>query len=291
VLQDARPPEKAGRQARMPGECSVWDITISAEHNSKDVVQEAFEAIAKKWAFQLEAGGTTGYRHYQCRISLVKKKTQNMFVAILRDKEIEGFHVSPTSSNACKGAPFYVMKEDTRVEGPWTDKDEAPKPTLPTVELMHTQGLRPWQNSLLWQVDAYENRKIHIVVDVGGNVGKGAFCKYCWFHGYGQPVPPMTVTEDIVQFVMCQPPSKLYLIDLPRAMPKDRLAGLYAGIESLKDGQLYDKRYKGTFKYIPEPNIIVFTNKFPKMSHLSPDRWIFWSVVDYELVPVQPPRD
>lgn len=266
----------------------MWDITISAEHNTKEVVQTAFEQIAKKWAFQLEKGETTGYEHFQCRVSLVKKKTQNMFVGMLKDKEIECFHVGPTSSNACKGSPFYVMKEDTRMDGPWTDQDEKPKEALPTVELMDQEGLYPWQNDLLWEVDQYDARRIHIVYDSDGNKGKGAFCKYVYFHNLGQVVPPMTTHEDIVQFVMCQKPAKLYLLDLPRAMPKARLAGLFAGIESIKDGQLYDKRYKGTFKYIPEPNIILFTNTIPKLKYLSRDRWVFWTISGQSLIRYNP---
>ncbi len=33
-------------------------------------------------------------------------------------------------------------------------------------------------------------------------------------------------------------------------MKKSRLAGLYSGIETLKNGMLYDKRYTGSFEYI-----------------------------------------
>lgn len=261
----------------------MWDLTIAERDNPHAVVIAAFKIIAKKWAFQLEQG-EGGYRHWQCRISLVKKKTQNMFISMLMENDISLFHVSPTSSNACKGSPFYVMKVDTRIDGPWTDKDEPPRPKLPTVELMDKEGLRPWQNDLLWAVDGYENRIINIVVDPVGNHGKGAFCKYIWYHRMGQPIPSMTVYEDIIQFVMCQPESKLYVVDLPRAMPKERLAGLYSGIESLKDGMLFDKRYKGVFKYMPEPQIIVFTNRWPKLGHLSLDRWRFWTIEGEELV-------
>lgn len=67
-------------------------------------------------------------------------------------------------------------------------------------------------------------------------------------------------------------------------MKKKGLYGLYSGIENVKNGMLFDKRYKGVFKYIDEPNIIVFTNTPPKMSYLSRDRWKLWTVQDNQLV-------
>lgn len=268
----------------MPGgQIAVWDITIDAQRNDREVVSDAFKALCKKWCYQKEEAPSTGWLHWQCRISLVKKKTQKDLVECLDAKDLEGFHVSPSSGNSLKGSAFYCMKEDTRVEGPWTDQDPAPKPLLKTPALVDSHGLLPWQNSLMNEVSEYDPRSIHVVVDREGNSGKSSLCKWVWCKDLGQPVPAMTSAEDLVQFVMCMPATNLYIIDMPRAMKKKSLFGMYSGIENLKNGMLFDKRYKGVFKYIDEPNIIVFTNQPPKLRYLSKDRWKLWTIKDQQL--------
>lgn len=256
----------------MPGECAVWDITASFDRNSKELITEILKKIGKKWTFQIEKGHNTGYVHYQIRVSLYKKKTFNMMKAWLDELDMEGYHLSQTSTNATKGPPFYVMKEDTRIEGPWSDTDPQARPMTKTATKVEENGLRPWQNDLLMEADGYDDRHIWCVIDKRGNNGKGALCKWMYSKGYAMIVPPFQKMEDIVQFCISHP-SKLYLIDMPRAMKKKHLYDMYSGIEALKDGYLYDKRYKGTFHLIDEPNIIVFTNTQPKMRYLSADRW------------------
>lgn len=265
----------------MPGQqCAVYDLTVKAEGRNKDMLMEEFRSKCKKYVFQLEKGEETGYLHFQCRLSLVKKTTIAGAIALLGHLG----HVSVTSTNGHK-SDFYVMKEQTRVDGPWSDQDE-PRPVLRTVLKMEESGLYPWQASLLEKVREYDDRTVHLVIDVHGNNGKSSFTKYVWQKKLGQPVPPMSSAEDLVQFVKSLPISRLYLIDMPRAMKKKKLYGLYSGIETIKNGMLYDKRYKGSFTYIDEPNIIVFTNTPPKMSYLSRDRWQLHSIdANHHLVP------
>lgn len=267
----------------MSGACAVWDLTISEKYQAKEHVEQVFKVIAKKWAFQLEEGDETGYRHFQCRISLYGKKTFQSCKAILDAKELEGYRLSPTSKTACKGAPFYVMKEDTRLEGPWTDKDDPPRPVFRTVAKMDANGLLPWQNEILLQTDDWDDRHIHVVIDKRGNCGKTALLEWAYTKKLATIVPPMTTSEDLVAFVMSMPKSSLYLIDMPRAQKKKHLYGLYSGIETIKNGILYDKRYHGKFEIIERPNLVVFTNQPPKLRYLSRDRWKLWTVVDQRL--------
>lgn len=258
----------------MPGgQCAVYDLTIPAEGCNKDMLIELFSRSCKKFTFQLEKGEQTGYLHFQCRVSLHKKTVLSEAIAMFKDVKA---HVSVTSGNGHK-SDFYVVKDQTRVDGPWTDKDVVRAP-LKTVTKMENSGLYPWQSDLLEKVREYDDRSVHLVIDTAGNNGKSAFCKYVWQKKIGQPVPPMQSAEDLVQFVKSLDVSKLYVIDMPRAMKKKKLYGLYSGIETLKNGMIYDKRYKGSFTYIDEPNIIVFTNTPPKMCYLSRDRWKLWSI-------------
>lgn len=266
--------------------CSVWDLTVKAEGMTKEDLFAKFATCCKKYAFQLERGEATGYMHYQCRVSLHKKVRLSGALAIFEDWSGK-CHVSVTSTEGAKSA-FYVMKDQTRVDGPWTDKDyDPPRPKLRTVEKMHACGLFPWQSKLLDLVKEYDDRHIHIVIERGGNTGKSAFCKYVWANKLGQPIPPMQTAEDLVQFVFSMKKTNLYVIDMPRAMKKTKLYGLYSGIETLKNGVLYDKRFHGKYDMMDEPNLIVFTNAPPKMSYLSRDRWKLWTVKENDLVPFE----
>lgn len=269
-------------ERKMTKSCCVWDITIKCEGNPHPFILELCRKLAKKWSFQKEQGEGTGYLHWQLRLSLYKKKTFDALKDLLNKEDLEGYHLTPSSTNSLKGESFYTVKEDTRVEGPWTDRDETPR-SLKTCTKMETSGLHPWQAKLLDLVKDYDDRSIHVVIDKQGNSGKSALCKWVWVNRLGQPVPSMTSAEDLVQFVMCMPESQLYIIDMPRAQKKKSLYGMYSGMENLKNGLLYDKRYKGQFKYINEPNIIVFTNTAPKLRYLSQDRWKLWTIKDNHL--------
>ena len=80
--------------------------------------------------------------------------------------------------------------------------------------------------------------------------------------------------------------ARCYLIDMPRAMNKERLYGLFSAVESIKDGFAYDDRYHYKEKLFDCPNIWMFTNVEPDMGMLSRDRWRFYEVKDNELCSV-----
>lgn len=171
------------------------------------------------------------------------------------------------------------------MEGPWTEKDfqELPKLCWP-------YNQENWDNPLPWMKDMFEyigrrvKRTIYCIVDPEGNKGKTSFIKKAKSMGLVREIPPMTSMEDIMAWVMSFPPHKGYVIDMPRSMPKNKLCGFYAGIESLKNGSAYDKRYHGKEMDFDSPNVVVFTNKKPKLSYLSRDRWRLFGIKDKRLV-------
>lgn len=279
-------------------QCYVWDITISArEYDGRRTINDIhllLRPVCKKYVLQLERGeekttkNPDGYLHYQGRVSVYKKSTQSGVAAQLKESGLTHFHISPTTNTGLKGEAFYCMKSQTKIDGPWTDKDyKAPKPDLWTVEMVKNEGLYPWQEAMRDNLIPYDRRTIHVIVDTGGNVGKSVFCMYMWHNDYAAVLPgTMNSAEDLCQFSMNHP-HRAYLIDMPRAMKKNKLFGLYSGIETLKNGYLYDKRYSGKYMYINEPNICVFTNTPPKLRYLSADRWKIWTVKDKNLVPYE----
>ena len=59
---------------------------------------------------------------------------------------------------------------------------------------------------------------------------------------------------------------------MPRAMPKWHLAEFYAGLESIKNGCAYDKRYSFKKQRFNRPQILVFSNQMPYFKMLTQDR-------------------
>lgn len=259
------------------GPIAVWDFTLPKRSLTVGDVHALLRCHCKAYTFQLERGDTTGYEHYQGRLSLHKKKRLSDTVACFPDT---GIHISPTCNNARKGPAFYCMKEDTRLEGPWTEKDyKEPKVLTKQLQLSGIMESRyPWQQELMERLEHFDMRTIHMVICKKGAEGKSLFAEYMEHIDAAFEVPPFSCMEDIMQCVMGVPPYKTYIIDLPRALPKDRMASFFAGIESLKNGVMYDKRYHFKKRRIDRPCIVVFSNKEPNKHYLSLDRWRFWTI-------------
>lgn len=254
---------------------ATWDITIFKNHNDYGLdfhkVANALNGWCKKWVFQKEECPETKKPHFQCRVSLVKKKRLD---EITSQVPLNG-HWTPTNKTVHKGQNFnYVMKEDTRIEGPWKDSDYTePPPFTRQLRYFAEQPLRPWQDDVLKWCEEEDDRSIKMIYDTIGNSGKSIMAEYLEFKEKAFELPPMRVMEDIMQFVYSFNNQKVYLIDMPRAMKKDKLGEFYAGLECLKNGVCYDKRYCGKKRRFDRPQIIVFTNVLPEWSLMSTDRW------------------
>lgn len=261
----------------MSNQVTGYDLTLSAANISIPQVIEFLHEWAKKWVFQLEEGGTTGYRHYQVRLHLIVKRRLNEIIAQTAHLWPDGTSKrwSITSDTVHKGQNFnYVMKADTRVDGPFNDKDyEAPPPMTRQLTQFKEKSLHGWQEQCLEFTKEIDDRHIKLIYDDYGNAGKSIFAECLEYDGQAYEIPAFSAMEDIMQCVMGVKPKKAYLIDMPRGMKKDKMAGFYAGIESLKNGVAYDKRY--AFKKIrfDRPQILVFTNVLPDFGLCSLDRW------------------
>lgn len=280
----------------MGKQLACWDLTLHCEQNGKVAhdpsdwrrVKKQLREICKCGKFQLEECSSTGRLHFQGRVSM--KATGNKQTDRYRQSEINklasdtflrGIHWSPTS-NANKGNYDYVTKDHTRVAGPW---DISKKEKYIPRQIREIETLRPFQRSIVEDADVWNTRNINIVFNPDGCVGKSILKGYLRAHGIGRPIPPCNDYKDMLRMVCDMPTSKLYIIDLPKAMKKDKLGGLYSAIETIKDGYAYDDRYKFTEKIFDCPNIWVFTNTMPDLELLSKDRWRIWSVTTdtYEL--------
>lgn len=255
----------------------VFDITIKENEANKIELKRIFSIIAKKWCFQLEKGTESGYLHFQCRIST---KVKWRMAQVKKALGIESAHISITS-NANKNNMFYVLKEDTRVEGPWSDTDV--ELYIPR-QVREISALRPWQLQIVEDAKNWDTRHINIVFCPIGNIGKSILKTYIGVHQIGRSLPYSNDYKDIMRMVMDTPKKPLYIIDLPRAISKDKLYQFFSGVETLKDGYAYDDRYHFKEEYFDCPNIWIFMNTYPDLDLLSLDRWVIWQVKDNTLI-------
>lgn len=175
------------------------------------------------------------------------------------------------------------MKEDTRVDGPWTSEgDEAEKPMPWDIALI--KQLRPWQQKLLDISKVRELRQINVILDRGGNSGKTTFQRYMLWYKHAQMVPFCNDYKDLLRMVMDMPKSPCYMMDMPRAIKKDKLGQLYSAIETIKGGYAFDDRYHFKQEMFDPPVMMIFTNYLPDFDMLTADRWVLWKIVEDDLV-------
>jgi hypothetical protein len=256
-----------------------FDITLPSDKNEFDTVRDVFKQWCKKWAFQQERGDS-GYVHWQCRISLIKKRRLQEILPKMKEAGLVFGKMSPLH----EGGDIYALKADTRVAGPWTDQDKEPAKLTRQIKPLE-DGLYLWQQKILAMMKMPDNRHIEVLYCEHGNTGKSAFVEWCEFKGYCEEIPMMRLMQEIMQCVFALQ-SKCYAIDMPRAMKKEKLFDFYSGIECIKNGLSYDQRYSFKKRRQDRPNVWIMTNSIPDRSLMSRDRWRIWTVTEkQDLVP------
>ncbi len=256
---------------------SRFDLTIFEDESIKDDLKSWCERFCKKWGFQGEKCPTTGKFHFQIRISLKKKARKPPFM----DWPAK---VSPTSNEITAETFYdYVTKEDSQVLGPFKDCD--PKPAYIPRQIREVQELYPWQAKVLDLGEEWDTRHIDWIYCPDGNIGKSTLAGYVRAHALGRVLPMVNDYKELMEIVCDMPTARLYMLDLPRAIKKDKLHQLLSGIETIKDGYAFDRRYKFTEKIFDCPNIWLFSNTLPDFRLMSADRWRVWSVVGNNLLP------
>ena len=101
--------------------CCTYDFSISCDKDERTPAELILwlTKLCKKYCFQKEKG-ESGYVHYQGRVSM---KTKIRLDRLCSVEPIKGKW--SVTSNANRDNDFYVVKDDTRIEGPWKDTDEA----------------------------------------------------------------------------------------------------------------------------------------------------------------------
>lgn len=263
--------------------CYTFDLRANQANFKVGEIKEFFQKNCKKWAFQLEKGEQTGYMHWQARVSLRKKKYASAAKKWLL--EVGWNYVEPTSSPAAiKGNMFYVLKDDTREDGPWTDKD-----IEKFIPFQNAGTCRPWQQKVLDSADTRDSRTINVLIDPQGNKGKSwlvgrAICEgYPLIPSCGDAQLLIATVCDILTATQNRDP-KLMLIDLPRSLNKSRMQSMFHAIEVIKNGHVYDMRYSYKQWSYHSPQIWIMTNEDINTDYMSNDRWKIWSFSGEDIV-------
>ena len=225
----------------------------------------------------------SGYLHWQGKISLMKRRRKCELISLLKTNGLmmQKAHFSPSSNNAL-GNIFYVMKLDTRVKGPWSDTDEKEIP-IPS-QLKSIQSLYPWQQEVVDRsLYCWNPRTINVIYDPTGNNGKTVLTLWCKVHRIldCKLVPCILQSfMDLNQAVMSQPVGGMYFVDMPRSLPKHKLSEFMAFVETLKNGYVFDTRYRFSERIFNSPVVWLFTNVLIDKKLLSGDRWVYWTIDD-----------
>ena len=261
----------------------IYDFTFFHGDMEPETFITHLQRIFKKWVFQRELTPTTGRSHFQGRGSLFKKKRQPELAATLNAGELRGMDVSESSNNSKNFDVFYALKDETRVEGPWDNRDAAPT-YVPRQYKGKDAQLYPWQQAIRDSMNVFDSRTLNYIYDPTGGKGKTTVAAICSLFDKGIRLPPINDAQ-LLLATMCdiltarneRQPGCVF-IDLPRYMKKDKMYGIYSAIEEIKNGHVYDLRY--TFKewWFDSPPVWVFANVPPVYEAMSSDRWKVWTI-------------
>ena len=279
------------------------DLTLSIKREFHDdeqieelakLVKEELDEICERYVFQCELTGESNF-HFQCRVNLKTEKRWrcDQFRRYLEKgfKEFYDIHATPTSAN-CRGKFDYVMKEETRYLGPWSDR-----PMFLGRSIISSDQLKPWHNFVLELMqdtrEEFEWRTIYHVYDKSGNSMKSTFCRYLLWHYSNEVglVNPFGSPSQINSSLVKCGPKLVYLIDIPRSYATVELmedgeqnvqyyhpqwAELCLMIERLKDGMLVDTMYGQYQTMLMDPPLVVVFSNWPLQKYpgqfLSADR-------------------
>lgn len=248
----------------------VWDFTAPLDLEPEELMAFLTEC-AKLWVFQVEEGGETNFLHYQGKVSLKEKTRFPKFLSEL------GWHVSPSHSDGF----HYVTKPETRIAGPYSNETYVDKSAMPIdIANFNFDSFYDFQKDIYMSKDVYEERKINFVFDPVGSNGKSRITRFMCLNKLARSVPPLNDYKDIMQYVCSFSASKMYIIDMPRALKKEKMGQFFAAIESLKGGYAYDTRHHGKEMWFDPPVIWIFSNYMPKLDLLSLDRWRFLKITE-----------
>lgn len=258
------------------GQFLYWSATLWLKrYNEGDelLVIEHLKKYCTEGNFQVEQGEKTGRLHYQVYVKM-KKKTRRAAILKWADPFFGSGDWAPCRSVA---AVAYCEKAESRQAGPWS---WGMAYEYTGEDLIKKDQLYDWQKDLEgfcicpWQAD---KRTVHWYWEAEGNIGKSAIAKYLmWHHGAqlvgGKGTDIMYELSQAKPRTQEQNPKRCIIADISRTKA-DWLSGLYATLETLKNGIIMGGKYDSQTACMLPPCIICLANFEPDRSAMSEDRW------------------
>jgi len=250
-------------------------------------MSDILNEFASQWCFQLESGTITKHQHYQCRVIMEEGQMKETMLSIFEARSIPRKELTflPESNNSLKqgGLSFYVMKDESRIAGPWYDASYNPKRKVvyEGKDLKCMDNPRHFQNFIFDDISGdADDRSVNWLVNIGGCTGKSKLMKYMRFHQkrFDMARIPMGSATQIKTCVIAKGPHKCYMVDLPRVRGSDETqAELFSAIEEIKNGWVESAMYGQNQELLMEPpHMWCFSNEWPNPSYCSVDRWKVW---------------
>lgn len=149
------------------------------------------------------------------------------------------------------------------------------------IKYVKKENFYPWQKKV-WDICQGESddTAINWVWGKNENIGKSSFVRTmgieenaCIIHNgkYSNIMNRAFMAKNV----------KLFLIDVPR---NNGNVVSYDAIDSIKNGFIFNRKYKTGVKLINHPCVVVFSNNKPDINKLSLHKWRIYEIVNNDLV-------
>lgn len=243
---------------------TVWADLYNG--TKEDLAKWLQEHHAKEGVVGREISPSSGKVHYQCKIHLDRGETLEGWKALIGPYG----HVEIAQNKKFDG---YEEKDGDFIK--W--------PASPIEKYKDIGPLFFWEQVVNKELEKQDDRKILVVLDTKGNGGKTTYSKHMEANGRMDVCPVVSDEYNDYTGYCIEFPATGYIFDIPRASSIKRRCAMWAGIEKIKDGLLFEKRYKPRKKWIDPPKVLIFTNE-PDIPYemLSKDRWVVIDIADYQ---------
>lgn len=292
---------------------SETEWIISSRRSIEDAMRELGDA---EFCYQLERGEENERLHMQGCFRHRNKRGKwrfNVIRGIFERYNARGIHLEV--ARRWKNVLGYSCKTDTRIDGPWSNlPDEELEEAKSSWSATNVQAVSyyaprdPMRDMVprMWQQEAEEileeepdRRTIHWFWEPVGNVGKSTWItSYCIRH-QGEVIAVNGKSNDIFYAIaehysvenqksfrkmkLTWKPYRVIFIDVPREQG-DKVN--YRAIEEIKNGRLFNGKYKSGMVLFDSPHIMVFANAPPNREKFSEDRWCIHEITDVDMAPL-----
>ncbi len=148
---------------------------------------------------------------------------------------------------------YYNFYEDQRRDG------ALERAALTANEDIQQHQLKSWQEELLLLLEERPDPStIHWIYDPNGQMGKSWFCEwYCSKYSDASLVLPGKAAD---MANALDPGKRVYLFDIPRCSGEKVAWGF---IEQLKNGYIFNSKYRSNTIHMVKPHVVVFSNALP----------------------------